>query len=164
MYVIFYITILNFKNFNYLYFFLKITKIVLMTHTQHNNSKIELYNNIYIHLLSNNNNFQFKLNKINFKNNFFVDHKKKKFNNILFNFFNNYFINFLTFFLSKKIFFCIKKLNFLVNNFKKNKIIDFMSKKLKKYYNFAGSSTLFKQLIEVLWLSFLLKDSKFFLN
>ena len=70
----------------------------------------------------------------------------------------------MNFFLKKKLFFCFKKLNYLVDNFYKNKTIDFMSKKLKKYYNFAGDSKVFKEFIEILWLSFLLKDSKFFLN
>jgi hypothetical protein len=95
-------------------------------------------------------NFIEKKTKINLLNNFFLTKNKKNYNNILFNFFNNYFINFISFFLSKKIFFCIKKLNFLVNNFKKNKVIEFMSKKLKKYYNFSGGPNFFKQFIDIL--------------
>ena len=39
-----------------------------------------------------------------------------------------------------------------------------MSKKLKKYYNFIGGPIFFKQFIDILWISFLLKDSKFFLD
>jgi hypothetical protein len=97
-------------------------------------------------------------------NNYFLNNKKKKFNNVLFNFFNHYLINFMNFFLKKKLFFCFKKLNYLTDNFSKNKTLDFMSKKLKKYYNFANDSKIFKEFIEILWLSFLLKDSKFFLN
>jgi hypothetical protein len=129
------------------------------------NKKINIYNNIYIQLL-----FKNKLNlpkknyNISILNNYFLKTKKKKFNNILFNFFNHYFINFMNFFLKKKLFFCLKKLNYLTANFKKNKTLDFMSKKLKKYYNFAGDSKFFKEFIEIVWLSFLLKDSKFFLN
>ncbi len=114
------------------------------------NKKINIYNNIYIQLL-----FKNKLNlpkknyNISILNNYFLKTKKKKFNNILFNFFNHYFINFMNFFLKKKLFFCLKKLNYLTANFKKNKTLDFMSKKLKKYYNFAGDSKFFKEFIEI---------------
>lgn len=151
MYIILYITTLNFKNFNYLYFFLKITKILLLNFNIKCNYKLLLFNNVYIYLLSKNE-FKFieKKTRLNLFNNFFLTKTKKNYNNIVFNFFNNYFINFISFFLSKKIFFCIKKLNFLVNNFKKNKVIEFMSKKLKKYYNFAGGLNIFKQFIDIL--------------
>ena len=71
-------------------------------------------------------------------------------NILLFNLFNNYFINFLNFLLKKKIFFCFKKLNYLTSNFKKNKIVKNMSKKLKKYYNFAGGYLFFKEFIDIL--------------
>ncbi len=131
---------------------------------RHNN-KLVVYNNIYIQLLFRN---TFKLPQKKYSmeilNNYFLNNKKKKFNNVLFNFFNHYLINFMNFFLKKKLFFCFKKLNYLTDNFSKNKTLDFMSKKLKKYYNFANDSKIFKEFIEILWLSFLLKDSKFFLN
>ena len=129
------------------------------------NKKINIYNSIYIQLLlKNKTNLPQKKYNMDILNNYFLKTKKKKFSNILFNFFNHYFINFINFFLKKKLFFCLKKLNYLTSNFKKNKTLDFMSKKLKKYYNFAGDAKLFKEFIEILWLSFLLKDSKFFLN
>ena len=151
MHIILYITTLNFKNSNYLYFYLKITKILLLNFNIKCNYKLLLFNNISIYLLSKNQ-FKFieKKTSLNLFNNFFLTKSKKNYNNIVFNFFNNYFINFISFFLSKKIFFCIKKLNFLVNNFKKNKVIEFMSKKLKKYYNFAGGPNIFKQFIDIL--------------
>ena len=124
-----------------------------------------MYKFIYIQLLPN---FKAKLNSKKYSivilNNYFINKKKKKFNNVLFNFFNNYFINFLNFLLKKKLFFSIKKLNYLTSSFKKNKTIFFMSKRLKRYYSFAGGFKFFKQFIDILWLSFLLKDSKFFLN
>ena len=130
-----------------------------------NSHKITLYNNVYLYLLNKNDlKFNNKKNSIYLFNNFLKNKTNKNYNNILFNFYSNYFINFFSFFLNKKIFFCIKKLNYLINNLKKNKIIEFMSKKLKKYYNFAGNSLLFKQLVDILWIAFLLKDSKFFLN
>ena len=131
---------------------------------RHNN-KLVVYNNIYIQLLFRD---TFKLPQKKYSmeilNNYFLNNKKKKFNNVLFNFFNHYLIHFMNFFLKKKLFFCFKKLNYLTDNFSKNKTLDFMSKKLKKYYNFANDSKIFKEFIEILWLSFLLKDSKFFLS
>lgn len=117
---------------------------------RHNN-KLVVYNNIYIQLLFRN---TFKLPQKKYSmeilNNYFLNNKKKKFNNVLFNFFNHYLINFMNFFLKKKLFFCFKKLNYLTDNFSKNKTLDFMSKKLKKYYNFANDSKIFKEFIEIL--------------
>lgn len=158
-YVIIYITTIK-----YLYFFTKLSKILFLKFNN-NNNKIALYTCIYIQLLPNfNGKPNNKKNSIVILNNYFINKKKKKFNNILFNFFNNYFLNFLNFLLKKKLFFSIKKLNYLVSSFKKNKTILFMSKRLKRYYGFAGGFKFFKQFIDILWLSFLLKDSKFFLN
>ena len=129
------------------------------------NNKLTLYNNIYTQLLfRNTSKLPQKKYSMEILNNYLVKNKKKKFNNVLFNFFNHYLINFMNFFLKKKLFFCFKKLNYLTDNFYKNKSLDFMSKKLKKYYNFSNDSKIFKEFIEILWLSFLLKDSKFFLS
>ena len=130
-----------------------------------NTNKLAVYNNTYIQLLfRNKSKLPQKKYSMEILNNYFLNNKKKKFNNVLFNFFNHYLINFMNFFLKKKLFFSFKKLNYLTDNFSKNKTLDFMSKKLKKYYNFANDSKIFKEFIEILWLSFLLKDSKFFLN
>jgi hypothetical protein len=129
------------------------------------NNKLTLYNNIYTQLLfRNTSKLPQKKYSMEILNNYLVKNKKKKFNNVLFNFFNHYLINFMNFFLKKKLFFCFKKLNYLTDNFYKNKSLDFMSKKLKKYYNFSNDSKIFKEFIEILSLSFLLKDSKFFLS
>lgn len=128
------------------------------------NYKINVYNDSYAQLLlKSKSKPTYKKYSLNVTHNYFLS-SKKKFNHTLFNFFNNYFINFINFLLKKKLFFCIKKLNHLVSNFKKNKTIDFMSKRLKKYYNFVGGLKFFKEFIEILWLSFVLKDSQFFLN
>ena len=67
MYIIFYITILNSKNFNYLYFFLKITKILLLNFNITNNYKLFLYNNIHVYMLAKNK-FNFIEKKINYCN------------------------------------------------------------------------------------------------
>ncbi len=149
-----------------MYFFFNIFNLFSTSFNSLINYKINLYNNIYISLLKKNK--KILKNHINFLkidsiNNKFLKKKKTK-NNLLLNFFNNYFFIFLNFFLKKKIFFSIKKLNYLVINFKNNKIIKNMSKKLKKYYNFAGGYFFFKEFLDILWLSFLLKDGKLFLN
>jgi hypothetical protein len=132
-----------------LYFFIKISTIIGIRYN--NNCKVKIYNNIYIQLMLN-----VKLN-INTKiqnsaelNSYFLNHKIKKFNNLLFNFFNNYFVNFISLFLKKKLFFCVKKLNRLSKHIRKNKTLIFMSRKLKKFYRFAGGLKFFRQFIEIL--------------
>jgi hypothetical protein len=152
LHIIIYITTINFKNVNYLYFFFNIFYIFCNSYYYINSYRINVYNNLYINILKKNKKIfkdNFKLLKINSLNYTFLK-KKNLQNNLLFNYFNNYFINFLTFFLKKKIFFSIKKLNYLVTNFKNNKIIKNMSKKLKKYYNFAGGYFFFKEFLDIL--------------
>jgi len=70
------------------------------------NNKLSVYNNIYIQLT-----FKIKPQipqkkySIEVLNNYFLKPKKKKFNNILFNFFNSYLVNFMNFFFKKKVIF-----------------------------------------------------------
>jgi len=75
---------------------------------------------------------------------------------ILLNFFENYF--------KKKFFIVLQKCKFLLLKFKKNKFIDFLSRKLFKSTRFYRSGNLIKDLVEVIWLSFTLKDSSLFTN
>ena len=84
IYIIIYITTIK-----YLYFFTKLSKILFLKFNN-NNNKLAVYKFIYIQLLPN---FKAKLNSKKYSivilNNYFINKKKKKFNNVLFNFFNN---------------------------------------------------------------------------
>jgi hypothetical protein len=61
---------------------------------------------------------------------------------ILLNFFENYF--------KKKFFIVLQKCKFLLLKFKKNKFIDFLSRKLFKSTRFYRSGNLIKDLVEVI--------------
>ena len=77
--------------------------------------------------------FKVKLNRVKFKNKFFLKKKKKIKTNIIINFFNNFLINFFNFLLKKKLFFFLKKVNKISKisriskKFKNKKIIKIMS-------------------------------------
>lgn len=103
-------------------------------------------------------NVNLKLNnkKTNYKNIFL---KKKQFN-----FFNIFLINFLNFFLKKKFFLLIHKLNPLIKKIDFNSKLKFLlfkfKKKFKKKVNWKASKILYK----IIFLSLKLKDSSFFLK
>jgi hypothetical protein len=130
--------------------------------------------------------------KINFKINFFkkklIFFSRKKINNIdkflkkfdfseriilqqklvfkkkYFSFINIFLTNFLNFFLKKKVFLIFKKIGFFVKLVEKKKSINFILKKvkskIKKFKNFKFIRIFFK----ILFLSFKIKDSNFFLK
>ena len=85
--------------------------------------------------------------------------KKKEFN-----FINSFLFNFLNFFLKKKVYLIFKKLNKAIKHVDYNEYVDFIlwkiQKRVGKRKGFVFLSTFYK----VLFLSFKLKDSNFFLK
>ena len=73
-------------------------------------------------------------------------------------------LNFFEIFFKKNFYFFCKKTNFLLSRFKKNHFIILLQRKLSKSLKFFQSKFFFKELVEVLWLTFLLKDSSLFTN
>lgn len=114
-------------------------------------SKINLYNNFYTSLLlKSNQKDQTRRKNLNILSKHFINKGPKRGNSILFNFINLYLINFINFISNKKLFFCIKKLNYLTLRFKKTKTIRFMSRKLRKFYRCAGDFRFFKEFIDIM--------------
>jgi hypothetical protein len=74
------------------------------------------------------------------------------------------FVRFFEHLFQKKIFISFKKINFMVLKFKKNKFITFVVKKLGKNLSFVKYKHFLKDLIKILWITFIFKDSTFFVN
>lgn len=150
MYKIIYIEI-NYKLLNYLYFSIKIHNILKYNFKLKNKfNKLYLYNILFLYFVYFNNKNKLKFKTLKLSNNYFLKKKRRRSNDLIYSFFNNYLINFLSFLLNKKIYFSLKKVNHFVRRFKKNNIIRMMSRKLRKHYRFINSINFFNEFIEVL--------------
>lgn len=95
---------------------------------------------------------------------FFKKKKNVYYNTVVFNYTYIYLIKFFEYFFKKKVFSVFKKVNFLLLKFKKNKFLIFLKKKFYKDISFLKDKNAFNEMVEVLWLTFFLKESNFFLN
>lgn len=98
---------------------------------------------------------------------FFSLLKKKKnnhFNSLIYTYTYIFLVKFLEYFLNKKIYLSFKKINFLLFKFKKNKFLIFLKKKFYRDMMFTRDKNFLKEMIEIIWITFFLKDSNFFMN
>jgi hypothetical protein len=111
-----------------------------------------------------------------FKNNyyfFFLNYCSKKNINFkklnvkvehYFNFINYFFKNFFEFFLKCRVELNFKNFNNYLNSVFSNDFIFFLKNKFKRYQFSIGRGFFLFETIEVIWITFFLKDSFFFLN
>jgi hypothetical protein len=138
------------KNFN-LHFY--VNKIILYTLIKFKKHFKYLHKNPHF---TKNLNLKLNTKKANYKNIFL---KKKQFS-----YFNIFLINFLNFFLKKRIFLLIHKLNPLIKKFDFSTKLKFLFFKFKKKFKKKVSWKVSKILYKIIFLSLKLKDSSFFLK
>ena len=102
----------------------------------------------------------------NQQKNLYLNVKKNNSNHnvIIYDYVYKILLNFFEAYFKKNFYFFLKKSNYLLNRFKKNNLIVFIQRKLSKSLKFSKNKFFFKELVEILWLSFLLKDSTLFIN
>ena len=153
-----YLLKINFKNIFKIYFvlflpFFKTFRFIFLMYT--------LNYNVSLNSL-----FKKKVFKnLNKNSNYFYTNKKKIVRNAnIYNFIYRVIYIYFEQYFKKNLFFLLKKSNFILNKFKKNNLFLFIERKLFKNLKIFKNKLILKEMVEIIWLSFLLKDSHFFLN